>query len=64
MVVILCSRHPQAGYERRFYTPHRSRLVGVRQYYENFWFRNICLPIYHTTVCRHRQAPKWGHDAK
>jgi hypothetical protein len=29
MVVILCSPHPQRGYERRFYTPHRSRLVGV-----------------------------------
>jgi len=29
MVELLCSRHPQAGYERRSYTPHRSRLMGV-----------------------------------
>jgi len=29
MVELLCSRHPQAGYERRDLYTHRSRLTGV-----------------------------------
>jgi len=57
MVELLCSPHPQRGYERRFYTPHRSRLVGVWQCNELLETRHICLPIYHTTVCRPCQAP-------
>ena len=31
MVELLCSRHPQAGYERRNLYTHRSRLAGVQQ---------------------------------
>jgi hypothetical protein len=38
MVELLCSRHPQAGYERRNLYTHRSRLTGVSNVkkYENF----------------------------
>jgi len=57
MVELLCSRHPQAGYERRALYTHRSRLTGVLQCYILLENRNICLPIYNSTIWKDCQAP-------
>jgi hypothetical protein len=57
MVTVFPTAPSTVGMRDVIYTPHRSRLMGVLQCYKSFKVRNICLPIYHTMVCRTRQAP-------